>query len=312
MSSRTARVLAFNHSPHVKFTGLRESADWLGSRVQRETFDIDENRRLGVLEDGTILVEWSPGLNDISAELHELNALLCCFYAALRSVQNRGIPLMDLRYSDLFSAQTLAGPPQAYADVRTGHLHVMRSLERRGAGWEPNQILLLPLIDVERATLETTARLARMVFAGGARDIWVADLYLRAVVSLQQHDPSDSLLYAWTGTEHLLGRLWTAGSDAIPVNSALSPEEVRARAARRADFRTFSPAAMVESLFSQGNLSDEIYGHANRARQARNNWIHRLLPVEHEDAISGIRALEGLLQRAEIPLGLPWGLESRI
>jgi hypothetical protein len=99
--------------------------------------------------------------------------------------------------------------------------------------------------------------------------------------------------------ERLIDVLWTKFIAKNAENSAsrtLSPPTSGKRA-DKLKANTMTASIRIEILAITNELTEQEYTHIEKARKARNNWIHSLTPIAHEDAISSAFVAALLIKR---------------
>ena len=96
-----------------------------------------------------------------------------------------------------------------------------------------------------------------------------------------------ALILGWTSIELLIEQLWK--------NNVLTGRKIEGiKQKRRKDFlsdtRTWSSSTRIELLWQQGHLTDAIYSLVDKARSARNSFIHSATACLPEEARSAIEA----------------------
>lgn len=127
----------------------------------------------------------------------------------------------------------------------------------------------------------------------------VVSLYNLALGSLSQLDFARSLITSWAVTERLLEIIWLKF---ISINSAENAERVlkpptSGQRANKLKGNNLTASIRVEILSVGGHLSEKEYTFIEKARRARNAWIHALDPVSFYSAMDAAAAAAILIKR---------------
>ena len=119
-------------------------------------------------------------------------------------------------------------------------------------------------------------------------------VFLPSCTDFSNEDWDRALLLGWTSIEVILETLWRKH-----IASSLHVDGI-AKTRRKnflQDTRTWSSSTRIELLWQKGNLTDAVYVMLDKARAARNAFIHSAQKCEPDDARA---AIEGALSLVEI------------
>jgi hypothetical protein len=113
-------------------------------------------------------------------------------------------------------------------------------------------------------------------------------LYNLSVASFGQLDFARSLITAWAVVEKLINVLWKqfiSTNSQNNINRFLSPPTSGARADKLKS-NNITASIKTEILSITNIITEEEYREIEKSRKARNEWMHTLKNISHEDAIS--------------------------
>lgn len=121
----------------------------------------------------------------------------------------------------------------------------------------------------------------------------LSTVLLPAYTAYSNENWERSLILAWTSIELMIEQLWRTKVLAGPEISGIARK-------RRKDFlsdtRTWSSSTRIELLWQKGNISDAVYALLDRARAARNSFIHSADECSPEAAKSAVQASLNLIR----------------
>jgi hypothetical protein len=124
---------------------------------------------------------------------------------------------------------------------------------------------------------------------------------LPALTSFSNEKWERSLILSWTSIELIIEKMWKEKVLGGPGISGVSRK-------RRKDFlsdtRTWSSSTRIELLWQMGHISDSMYALADKARAARNAFIHSADDCSPEAARSGVDACLNLIDSVAVEAGL--------
>jgi hypothetical protein len=101
---------------------------------------------------------------------------------------------------------------------------------------------------------------------------------------------AEALTCLWTSIEQVISRMWR-----LEVEAKVEADAIPSRGGFLKDYRVWTTSARIERLFQKGLVEAETYRFLNRARKARNEFIHRGSQPDLEDATAALTALFHLL-----------------
>lgn len=120
----------------------------------------------------------------------------------------------------------------------------------------------------------------------------LSQVLLSACTSYSNEKWERALILGWTSIELIIEKLWTEKVLNGPEVPGISRK-------RRKDFlsdsRTWSSSTRIELLWQKGFLSDITYAHADKARSARNAFIHSAEACTPDAARSAIETIFNLI-----------------
>lgn len=129
----------------------------------------------------------------------------------------------------------------------------------------------------------------------------IPTVLLPACTSFANEKWERSLILGWTSIELIIEKMWKEKVLSGPNISGISRK-------RRKDFlsdtRTWSSSTRIELLWQRGHISDEMYVLADRARAARNAFIHSADECSPDAARSAMEACLKLVDSVAAEAGL--------
>ncbi len=216
--------------------------------------------------------------------------------------------LSDLLLSGLFSGEILPD------DVTPGsmnlwgyHRHdcpagryskLSQSLRARKA--DPDDAIAL--VDIEPLTVDEYAKRHKEGAAiSKALPENLATVFLPSCTGFCNEEWERALILGWSCAELLISQLWDQH-----LLGGISVDGIKKK--RRKDFlsdtRTWTSSTRIELLWQKGLIDDAIYAHLDRARSARNAFIHSVSGCSPEDARAVIKAVLLLIEKISIDQNL--------
>ncbi len=303
----------------------------LADEVYREI--LAAGLRVRVLREGMFIFdfsEWEPGRPlhidaepdfDASASVALqratlMNAHLACLHTAIAKVQNFSNRMMIVTPSEMISISSFEESwGGTGSDTRLSAL----TMSRFTSTYTPN---LPPSFDwrlqfrslaVKLETLQESFRLLNAIVDHDSEDMLdMVDLLARGCGSYQEHNYALCLVVEWTLCERLLQTIWQRYIEenrVREIEDMLTPFITKKRKEALGDSRNFSAAVVSEILSLTGQLPHDIYRRLTESRKARNDWVHRIVPVSREAALQSVRVAQDMLClvsgiELEMPLNL--------
>ncbi|NUZ07071.1 DUF4145 domain-containing protein [Piscinibacter koreensis] len=101
---------------------------------------------------------------------------------------------------------------------------------------------------------------------------------------------AEALTCLWTSIEQAISRMWR-----MEIEAKVQADAIPNRSGFLKDYRVWTTSARIEVLFQKGLIQTETYRALNRARKARNEFIHRGAQPELDEATAALTALFHLL-----------------
>ena len=119
----------------------------------------------------------------------------------------------------------------------------------------------------------------------------MASHLLRSAKAYGEHDFSSSLIYSWTVIEKTLAFLWNAliESNRTRQEGKREINFINSRRKQKLEGRDYTASVRTEVLSFMGIIDFTLYNDINELRYARNEWLHRFVPISSTIAASGIR-----------------------
>lgn len=149
---------------------------------------------------------------------------------------------------------------------------------------------------VEKDTLEHSLQLLNSLLQHSVKDLLtVTDLLFRAGAQFAQSRFAESLVVSWAACERLLNESWRRYLDERKSGPKGEPQITGDRK-RKLLGRDFSASVISEALELAGVMPLELFELVTAARKLRNDWLHGLKPVVDRDAVTAMRAGQGLFE----------------
>lgn len=110
-----------------------------------------------------------------------------------------------------------------------------------------------------------------------------------------------SLILSWTSIELVIEKIW---KDKVMDGPGLSGISRKRRKDFLSDTRTWNSSTRIELLWQVGHISDAMYALADKARAARNAFMHSADDCSPEAARSGVEACLNLIESVSVEAGL--------
>lgn len=129
----------------------------------------------------------------------------------------------------------------------------------------------------------------------------------QASYQFENHRFSSALIEAWTVSEVVLNILWKQ----YQAEACSEPEPRTLINKERRDLlngRDFTASIKSQALSLSGRISDELLTDLHRARKSRNDFMHKLIDVDSDQAAGAVRTASKMLSKAlELPVTVPLG-----
>jgi hypothetical protein len=132
-------------------------------------------------------------------------------------------------------------------------------------------------------------------------------VFLAACTDFCNEEWERALILGWSSAELLVSELW---DEYIVGGEKVSGIGGKRRKNFLSDTRSWTSSNRIEMLWQKGLLVDELYVLLDRARRARNDFIHAAAFSDPEDARAAIEAclrlIESLTKRQGVSIDLPF------
>lgn len=129
----------------------------------------------------------------------------------------------------------------------------------------------------------------------------LSTVLLPACTSYSNEKWEHSLILSWTSIELIIEKLW---KEEVLNGPGISGISRKRRKGFLSDTRTWSSSTRIELLWQMGQLSVAMYALADKARAARNAFIHSADNCSPESARSGIEACLNLIDSVAVKADL--------
>ena len=203
---------------------------------------------------------------------------------AFRLVQIHAV-LLDNARRIFEQCASYTARPTSIADMLRGYdvTDPIRNLNPDFKFWEP-----LP----DHVTKRSLVDLGK-VFQNSEGLFQLVELYSFSLTHFLERRFSEALILYWTAIEALINKLWNrllaAERDASDVGLS------KQRKDRLKSPNSFTASVMIESLYLLRRIPPEIYEEVNEVRKKRNDWMHKLQPINQRAALEARKACEHLL-----------------
>ena len=122
----------------------------------------------------------------------------------------------------------------------------------------------------------------------------LVELYSFSLTHFLERRFSEALILYWAAIEALINVQW----DRL-LASEKSTSEVGLSSRRKARLKSpnsFTASVIIESLYLLRHIPSEIYEKLSEVRKKRNEWMHKLQPIEEQDALEARSVCEHLLR----------------
>lgn len=262
--------------------------------------------------DGVILFDfsaWRPGdmegdvgriQEGLRNRLLALNAYLAGFFTEFRRKHDQGPHLMAADAQELITTDSLDAELWGSRDDTVSHLIgvVDPSTYERGKPPAGDRRLLRHHV-VSAAVVEAAfARLDALLDGPDLSGAEMADLLLRACFAHQNFVPHSALIEAWAIAERLLRLEWDRAKPGLahPVSSEPRLAGLPAKARNSLDRGRPAIAHVAAALRELGVISPPTFAQLDYPRNARNDWMHSLAPVDLSAAGASLTAAQALLR----------------
>jgi len=184
-----------------------------------------------------------------------MNCFMACLATALTYIEKRAQPIMQLTSPGNYITTEV----NSYWKPSHAHYAYVSPIKNR------EHILSLE-------TLNHAENLLNEVVTQGESCISVLHSIYQAHYLYSNLDFSNALLLSWMASERLFGELFKTR-----FRNNLGSKK---RRKKLEDPRTFSAAVILEILLLEELISESLYTDLEIVRQARNNWVHKLMNVE--------------------------------
>ena len=226
-----------------------------------------------------------------------INAHQACLNAAHYAVHSRGQELGAMVISSqAFQLYDFEQPVGVRSDYEPVQRFVATMLDYRSAAVRRDPAFKNRRL-VERDTLEHSLRLLDTLLLHSVKDlITVTDLLFRAGAQFAQSRFAESLVVSWAACERLLNEAWRRYLDERKAGPKGEPRITGDRKKKLLG-RDFSASVISEALELAGVIPLDLFELISAARKSRNDWLHGLKPVVDRDAVTAMRAGQGLFQQ---------------
>lgn len=246
---------------------------------------------------------WLPGIvtalenweSPILSRMQFMNLLLACFYSAVNNAQKLALDKMFIDYSTYaFTSNFSLAPYQLDCDCRQAA--VIKENEKRHKDF----MCVHPVISLN--ALSETIRLTDEALSRDAKDATVlGELLLQA---FQLHDTGRyeaSHISAWTIIERCMNIIWSSYLDDAENQNTVDKGKSGKKfinSDRRVKLtgRDFTMSIVSEILSLNGLLPYTQYELSCKVRQDRNNWLHKLTPIDKSASLDAINLSRFILK----------------
>lgn len=232
----------------------------------------------------------------VQSRIQIMNAFLFLLHSSMIVTENTAIPAMRVGHEDVFdfdSGGDFGGPINSLQLVPgVGHLIDL------GRPW----------VIRSEAVSSACSTLDQILGAGAPNDLDMISLVHSAACSFESHEYSAALVTVWPVCEALVNRIWRRYIDGQSTTAG-KPLTNKRRA--KLTGRDYTASIIVEILMLAGLIPPALFDSLEHARQARNNWLHALKPVNSKQASNAIHAAVSMLE-AELDQQIQVGLSLQI
>jgi hypothetical protein len=230
-------------------------------------------------------------------QLRVLNVHLACLHSAIREKSGIALPLTLVSPSTLIQGDSIAWQSYGTGDDR----FVRDSME------PVSRFFRLLHFDIDVLSLSFDL-LSDILDKKDQEAIHLTDLHARSFAAWQEEDFALSLILAWAIIERMIQTIWTehvaANRERIVDGSPITFIN-KNRREKLAAGRDFTASVISEILSLEELISFSVYESIERARKARNGWLHALVAVGGNDAMTAVSVAETLLKQVKaLRLGL--------
>lgn len=261
-------------------------------KLKRVSFYLDVGlvSPMGFGFDGSIMIPRTPDLRSADDAVDAFNrALATCLLG--------GLPGEQVTSKELGLGNLLSTGYFRYAKAHGAVPALHQAMGERAAG----NYLTMQLLDpprILRKDVEEAYRIGRPVIEV-LRTVNAATL-LMAFSFHAATEYRNSLIYSWVVIEQLIGQLW---EEVYMKDPALLRFEERL-GTLRATARLVS--ARIEFLTQAGLIDRKLYSYLARARNGRNDFIHKGLSPDHRTSYFSLIALARLVELLCSAAGVPF------
>ncbi|MCP3964183.1 MAG: hypothetical protein GY719_40655 [bacterium] len=238
---------------------------------------------LGIGFDGSLVLPATDDYKDRDAALAKFNQVLG--QLLLGGVYTEAVSPEDITFGTLtldgyFRGITCASGPvsrfhQAIRQKMGGVLDLGRLVKPRK----------IAVGEVESSLLKGKEVLATV-------DRLSAGILLNGVTYLVRHQWAEALVGLWTSIEQVVSHIWDTR---IAKCDSDRGAKIVGRGKFLQDFRTWTTSARVEVLYQKGLIGAGEYNLLNKARKARNEFVHSGKTPKRQSAEASAKALFGLM-----------------
>jgi hypothetical protein len=149
----------------------------------------------------------------------------------------------------------------------------------------------LEILDLWKPDRITVSKFHEAIFLGRDRlkgiEADISSTLLYGCTFYARGQWSEALLHLWTTAEQIIAQIW---KDDFVNNSQVNGISSAKRKRFLGDNRTWSASTIIEVLYQTGKIDSETYSLLDKARVARNSFVHRATRVDRDDARSSLEA----------------------
>jgi len=134
-------------------------------------------------------------------------------------------------------------------------------------------------------------------------------VFLPSTTAFCEEEWERALILGWSSIELLIDKIWL---EKIYLNANVKGIKQKRRKDFLSDTRTWSSSTRIELLWQKGYLTDELYALIDKARAARNSFIHAAKKCTPEDSRSAIEASIRLVDAIASEANLPFDFSELI
>ena len=180
-----------------------------------------------------------------------------------------------------------------YRNIETNPRHLVRQAANGRDGVYSKSSYHRHLIDIEVAKYSLNL-LDQILLSKSKKTViiqMVEAAYLAACRCMEGR-LGEAITLAWGVCEQLLSISWKELISEASVKGTMT----RKRKEKLNNGRDYTASVVIEMLELSGRINHDLYVSISNARQARNNWMHKMQEPNNAQVLDALHAVEGLLQ----------------